>query len=112
MISIFIKEKWDIGYINDFYGTDYKTLSSMCQDAYILHFAGDIKPWTHKIQLNNLTKHYLDLVNNSLIHGFEKKHKRRQNLKPYIFFPYYLCAVIFMRYVLLPIKKYQNKHKR
>ena len=36
-----------------------------------------------------------------------KKDKKHIRLKPYLLFPYYLVAMVFMKRVLLPLKKWR-----
>ena len=66
-ISIFIKRKWDIGYINSFYGTNYKSYDDLYQQAFILHFAGDYKPWVYDLKQQNITKDYFEILKHSLL---------------------------------------------
>ena len=73
MISIFLKEKYKVDFINNFYNSSFKDLPQMYKNAYILHFAGDIKPWEYNIEINNISTKYINLANNSLVKNISQK---------------------------------------
>ncbi len=45
VISIFMASNYDIGIINRFYGTKYKSFRQLYNASVIKHFAGNLKPW-------------------------------------------------------------------
>ena len=42
----------------------------------------------------------------------EKQQKKKLNLKPYLLFPYYLIAMVFMKYIKIPVLKFVKHTKQ
>ena len=70
----------------------------------IIHYANPEKPWNNKkLPLADIWWKYANMTkifNKKFIH-----------IKPYIFFPYYLLAILWMKFIYIPILKF-IKHSR
>jgi lipopolysaccharide biosynthesis glycosyltransferase len=91
------KDKYTPGYINECFGTNYSSLKNIKRDSYIIHLAGDDKPWIYS---DNILGHEWDEYFRKSPFKFHKL--KRKSIKPrefilshnltyllYIFFKYW-----------------------
>ena len=70
----------------------------------IIHFANPEKPWQNKkLPLSDIWWSYA--------YATPYFHKKR-NIKPYLLFPYYLIAMVFMKYIKIPVLKFVKHTKQ
>lgn len=103
-ISIFIKNKWKIKEINDFYKTNYKNIKELINKSVILHFAGDLKPWIYNIKTGNISANYLQIMRHSLMEYNLNNFKKLKNIHSNKCISSYLFA--FLYFLTKPIIKF------
>ena len=83
---------------------EYHELKEALEKTVIIHFANPEKPWQNKkLPLSDIWWSYA--------YATPYFHKKR-NIKPYLLFPYYLIAMVFMKYIKIPVLKFVKHTKQ
>ena len=74
-LGIFVKENYNINELNNFYQTNFKSIKDMYDESAIIHYAGDLKPWSKTDLPSYVLKRYEYIDNHILINKNKKPSK-------------------------------------